>query len=113
VQALREALLNAVRHGRPPVSAYVESSAEGVSAFVRDRGAGFDPDEVPTDRLGVRESIIGRMARHGGRAEVRRVEAGGTEVRLELPAETLVVPTDSGPTTPADVDPAAAEARGE
>jgi signal transduction histidine kinase len=88
VQAMREALLNAVRHGKAPVSAYVESSAEGVSAFVRDRGDGFDPEEVPTDRLGVRESIIGRMARHGGRAEVRRVAAGGTEVRLELPAET-------------------------
>jgi signal transduction histidine kinase/phage shock protein PspC (stress-responsive transcriptional regulator) len=94
VQALREALLNAVRHGRAPVSAYVESSADGVSAFVRDRGDGFDPDEVPTDRLGVRESIVGRMHRHGGRADVRRVAAGGTEVSLELPAETAVVPMD-------------------
>jgi len=94
VQALREALLNAVRHGKAPVSAYVESSPEGVSAFVRDRGEGFDPDTVPTDRLGVRESIVGRMRRHGGRAEVRRVEAGGTEVRLELPAETPGVPMD-------------------
>ena len=107
VQALREALLNAVRHGQPPVSAYVESSADGVSAFVRDRGEGFDVDEVPSDRLGVRESIIGRMARHGGHAEVRRVEAGGTEVRLELPAETPVVPTDSADSV------AAGETRGE
>ncbi len=74
VQALREALLNAVRHGRAPVSAYVESSADGVSAFVRDRGDGFDPEDVPTDRLGVRESIVGRMHRHGGRADVRRVD---------------------------------------
>ena len=95
VQALREALLNAVRHGRPPVSAYVESSSDGVSAFVRDRGDGFRPEDVPADRLGVRESIIGRMHRHGGWAEVRRVEAGGTEVRLELPAETSGVPTES------------------
>ncbi len=95
VQALREALLNAVRHGRPPVSAYVESSPEGISAFVRDRGDGFDPAAVPTDRLGVRESIVGRMQRHGGHADVRRVEAGGTEVRLELPAETRGVPTES------------------
>jgi signal transduction histidine kinase len=107
VQALREALLNAVRHGKAPVSAYVESSAEGVSAFVRDRGAGFAIDEVPSDRLGVRESIIGRMARHGGHAEVRRVEAGGTEVRLELPAENRVVPTESADTV------AAGETKGE
>jgi signal transduction histidine kinase len=121
VQALREALLNAVRHGRAPVSAYVESSADGVSAFVRDRGDGFDVDDVPSDRLGVRESIIGRMARHGGRAEVRRVEAGGTEVRLELPAETPAVPTEFTADSPTEFtseaagppDRAAAETRGE
>jgi signal transduction histidine kinase/phage shock protein PspC (stress-responsive transcriptional regulator) len=115
VQALREALLNAVRHGRAPVSAYVETSPDGVSAFVRDRGAGFDPEDVPTDRLGVRESIIGRMHRHGGRAEVRRVEAGGTEVRLELPAETPVVPTDSAPSAASEPTAAAraADQRGE
>ncbi|MFL6101216.1 MAG: PspC domain-containing protein [Actinomycetales bacterium] len=117
VQALREALLNAVRHGRAPVSAYVESSADGVSAFVRDRGDGFDVEDVPSDRLGVRESIIGRMARHGGQADVRRVTVGGTEVRLGLPAETSVVPAESPAGSQADaagpLDRAAAETRGE
>jgi signal transduction histidine kinase/phage shock protein PspC (stress-responsive transcriptional regulator) len=105
VQALREGLLNAVRHGRPPVSAYVESGPEGVTAFVRDRGEGFRPEDVPSDRLGVRESIIGRMQRHGGRGEVRRVEAGGTEVRLELPAEGGV-PQEAA-------EPATSDTRGE
>ena len=33
---------------------------------MRDRGPGFDPDAVPADRRGVRESIVGRMERHGG-----------------------------------------------
>lgn len=84
VNALREAMLNAVRHGAPPVSAYVEVGTRSVEAFVRDHGAGFDPDTVPTDRLGVRESIMGRMHRHGGTATVRRLEHG-TEVSLELP----------------------------
>ena len=65
---MREALLNAVRHGAPPVSVYVEVGPTGVEAFVRDHGAGFDMDDVPDDRLGVRESIIGRMRRHGGTA---------------------------------------------
>ncbi len=102
VQALREALLNAVRHGRPPVSAYVESGPEGVSAYVRDRGEGFRPEDVPPDRLGVRESIIGRMHRHGGRAEVRRPEVGGTEVRLELPAESGGVPQVAPDPAPSD-----------
>ncbi len=84
-RAMREALLNAVRHGKAPVTAYVEIGPTGVSAFVRDRGEGFDLDAVPEDRLGVRQSILGRMERHGGTARVRRME-NGTEVELRLPA---------------------------
>ena len=84
VNALREAMLNAVRHGAPPVSAYAEVGPESVEAFVRDHGAGFELADVPVDRLGVRESILGRMQRHGGSARVRRLEHG-TEVSLELP----------------------------
>ncbi len=34
--------------------------------------------------MGVRESIIGRMARHGGRAEVHSAVGEGTEVVLEI-----------------------------
>ena len=81
---MREALLNAARHGSAPITAYVEIGPEGVEAFVRDRGSGFDLDVVPADRLGVRESILGRMQRHGGTARVRRRE-DGTEVELRLP----------------------------
>ncbi len=84
--ALREATANAVRHASPPVSVYVEVTPQRVEAFVRDHGGGFDLDEVPDDRLGVRESIIGRMRRHGGSATIRRRD-DGTEVRLELAAE--------------------------
>jgi signal transduction histidine kinase/phage shock protein PspC (stress-responsive transcriptional regulator) len=84
VRAVRESLLNAVRHGRPPVSVYVEVGPSGVEAFVRDHGDGFDVDEIPEDRLGVRQSILGRMQRHGGSARVRRLEQG-TEVCLTLP----------------------------
>ncbi|NHI20327.1 PspC domain-containing protein [Phycicoccus endophyticus] len=83
-RAMREALLNAVRHGRPPVTAYVEIGPGGVEAFVRDRGDGFDLESVPEDRLGVRRSILARMERHGGTARVRRRE-DGTEVELRLP----------------------------
>jgi signal transduction histidine kinase len=39
---------------------------------------------VPADRRGVRESIVGRMARHGGRAEIRSSPGAGTEVELVL-----------------------------
>ncbi|MCK6209962.1 PspC domain-containing protein [Georgenia sp. EYE_87] len=82
--AAREALSNAVVHGRPPVSLYVEVTPEQTEVFVRDRGDGFEVDAVPADRHGVRQSIIGRMDRHGGRATVRS-RAGGTEVHLVMP----------------------------
>jgi signal transduction histidine kinase len=89
VAALREAMVNAVKHGQPtssaPVQVYVEATADGVEAFVRDRGPGFDPDAVPADRLGVRESIVARMQRHGGSATVSSTAGEGTEVRLEMP----------------------------
>jgi signal transduction histidine kinase len=85
VAALREATHNAARHaGVGEVSVYVEVQPERVEAYVRDRGRGFDLAEVEPGRLGGRQSIIGRMARHGGRAEVRAVPGEGTEVTLEV-----------------------------
>lgn len=85
LQATREALLNAVRHGRPPVSCYLEVGPQDVEVFVRDRGEGFDLDAVPQDRFGVRESILGRVHRRGGTAAVVCKEGRGTEVRLQVP----------------------------
>ncbi len=82
--AAREAILNAARHAGGEVSVYIEGSATSVDVFVRDRGPGFDPDAVPADRLGVRESIIGRMRRAGGTATLRCGAGGGTEVHLRL-----------------------------
>lgn len=87
LQATREALLNAVTHGRPPVSLYLEVVEDKVEVFVRDHGDGFDLDEVPADRFGVRESIIGRLRRRGGTATVTSRGDRGTEVHLCLPIE--------------------------
>jgi hypothetical protein len=70
--------------------------SEVVEAYVRDHGAGFDVDAVPADRLGVRESIIGRMRRHGGTARLRRLD-DGTEVALTLPVTGPTGPTGPGP----------------
>jgi signal transduction histidine kinase len=86
VAAAREALVNAARHaGVQTVSLYAEVEGDELSVFVRDRGAGFDIDGVGDSRHGVRGSIIGRMKRHGGRAEIRSAPGEGTEVRLMLP----------------------------
>jgi len=83
--AAREAVVNAARHsGAATVDVYAEAGEDGASVFVRDRGKGFDLSAVPDDRLGVRRSIIARMERYGGRADVRTEPGAGTEVRLEM-----------------------------
>jgi phage shock protein PspC (stress-responsive transcriptional regulator) len=86
VAAAREALANAVRHAGSdaPISLFAEVTEGHIEVFVRDRGQGFDPGAVPADRRGVRESIVGRMARHGGRAAVHSTPGQGTEVELVL-----------------------------
>ena len=86
VAAAREAIVNAAKFGGgSPVSVYAEAAGGRVELFVRDRGPGFDPAAVPADRRGVRESIVGRMERHGGRARIH-TSAEGTEVELVLEA---------------------------
>jgi signal transduction histidine kinase len=84
--AAREALLNAAKFAgeADPIRVFVEADDERVQVFVHDRGPGFDPDAVPPDRRGVRESILGRMERHGGRAVVRSAPGTGTEVELTI-----------------------------
>jgi signal transduction histidine kinase len=88
VAAAREAMLNASKFaGGSPVDVYAEASERRLQIFVRDRGPGFDPGAIPSDRRGVRESIVGRMERHGGHAAIRSAEGGGTEVELLLESE--------------------------
>jgi|RhiMethySRZTD1v2_1073278.scaffolds.fasta_scaffold30782_4 signal transduction histidine kinase/phage shock protein PspC (stress-responsive transcriptional regulator) len=85
VRAAREAMVNAAKHsGADHVDVYAETAGPKVEVFVRDRGAGFDPDAIPDGRLGVRESILGRMQRHGGSASIRSGPGEGTEVRLSM-----------------------------
>ena len=88
VQAAGEAVTNAAKHaGTGRVDVYAEVNPGAVDVFVRDRGSGFDLGAVPADRYGVRHSIVDRMQRHGGTAEVRSTPGEGTEVRLHLPLE--------------------------
>ncbi|WP_257181057.1 ATP-binding protein [Corynebacterium cystitidis] len=85
VLAAREAMVNAGKHaGVDELNVYAENLAGELSVFVRDRGPGFDPDEIPADRHGVRDSIIGRMERAGGRSSIRSSETG-TEIMVSLP----------------------------
>jgi signal transduction histidine kinase len=89
VGAAREALTNAAKFAAEggPISVYAEVGEERIEAFVRDRGDGFDPEAAPADRRGVRESIVGRMQRHGGAATISSVAGSGTEVALTIDRE--------------------------
>jgi signal transduction histidine kinase len=85
VAAAGEAIANAAVHsGAPTVSVFAEVTADAFRVYVRDRGRGFDADDLPDDRLGVRESIVGRVTSRGGVAAVRSEQGWGTEWRLEV-----------------------------
>jgi signal transduction histidine kinase len=83
--AAREALVNSAKHaGVTEVSLYAEVETETVSIFVKDRGVGFNLDEVAADRQGVRGSIIARIERHGGEVKLRSRPGSGTEVEIRM-----------------------------
>lgn len=96
VAAAREAMLNAAQHAGGEVSVYIEIRPEQVSIDITDRGAGLDLERLPEGRMGVRESIIGRMQRAGGEARIMPGPGGsGTAVRLSLPLQNQEETSDA------------------
>jgi signal transduction histidine kinase/phage shock protein PspC (stress-responsive transcriptional regulator) len=86
VSAARESLVNAAKHSKTTtVSLYAEVEADSVHAFVKDRGVGFDLDDVAEDRQGVRGSIVARVERHGGTVDIVSRPGQGTEIRIGMP----------------------------
>ncbi|MBA2365915.1 MAG: PspC domain-containing protein [Actinobacteria bacterium] len=85
LDAMTEATLNSAKHsGAESVSAFIEVEESTATAYVRDKGCGFDPRLVPEQRGGIAESIRSRMERHGGRAEIISEPGKGTEVKLQI-----------------------------
>lgn len=85
VESAREAIMNAAKHsGADLVDVFAEVDDSAVEVFVRDRGAGFQMSDIGDDRMGVKQSIIARMERHGGSAQIRSGPDHGTEIRLEM-----------------------------
>jgi len=80
--AATQAVANAVQHaGGAGLGVAVMATGGRVRVEVHDAGEGFDLDAVPDDRLGIRASIVARVAAVGGSADL---ETGphGTVVRL-------------------------------
>jgi signal transduction histidine kinase len=88
--AVGEALDNVARHAGTDASAWVLVEDEGtlVTVSVRDDGAGFAANRlalaVESGRLGVAQSIVGRMRDVGGTADVTSSPGQGTEVELRV-----------------------------
>lgn len=57
----------------------------GLVIEVADTGSGFDPDNVPADRLGLRISIVDRVAQVGGAVTVHSQPGGGTTLLIRWP----------------------------
>jgi signal transduction histidine kinase len=77
--------VNSVQHaGDGDVSRWVrvEQQGQGVLVEVGDEGRGFDVAAIPAERLGVRRSIVERVATVDGRAEVHTAPGEGTRIVL-------------------------------
>lgn len=82
------ALSNVIRHAPGAnVTLGLARVGDAVVVEVADDGPGFDPATVPPHRYGLRESIRGRMAVVGGRAEVTSAPGAGTTIRLGWPGD--------------------------
>jgi signal transduction histidine kinase len=93
--AIREATVNAARHaGVETIAVYVEAEEHALSAFVRDRGRGFDLTRIPADRHGIESSIRGRVRRANGEATVATSPGAGTEVQIRVPTASAPLRDD-------------------
>lgn len=85
-----QAMVNSLQHAGSGVDRWVEVHSHGHQAFsieIGDRGTGFDLDQIPTERLGVRVSILERVASVGGHASIDTAPGEGTVIRLAWDGE--------------------------
>lgn len=85
VLATREALVNVAKHaGVDTADVYAEILLGELNIFVRDRGCGFDPDNIPNGHHGLTESVHGRVERAGGTVRIKSEIGEGTEVAITM-----------------------------
>jgi signal transduction histidine kinase len=95
-RGVREALTNVVRHAQTDQAEInVHRDDDAVTVEVSDEGKGFDPDQLPEHRYGVTRSLVERMARTGGSAQVVSRPGSGTTVRMTCPLKRPEPPDDA------------------
>ncbi|MEP6477952.1 MAG: histidine kinase [Rhodoglobus sp.] len=84
-----QAMVNSVQHGGGAGTArWVEIRGVrpgGIEVIVGDLGGGFSLELVPLERLGVRVSIIERLANAGGMADIDSAPGEGTIISIRWP----------------------------
>jgi signal transduction histidine kinase len=89
LDALRACLENVLAHsGERSAQLVVGGSESELTYMVIDHGVGFDPSAVPSTRLGLRTSVIGRIEAHGGSVRVWSQPGSGTSVLISMPTNT-------------------------
>ena len=84
--ALTEALENVRRHANvDEAHVTITDDETTVRAMVTDSGRGFDPADVDPARMGLKDSIMGRLGEVGGKARFFSSLGAGTTVVLEAP----------------------------
>ncbi|MFD5867571.1 ATP-binding protein [Corynebacterium sp. NPDC060344] len=99
--ALRQTAGNSARHAGEGVTRTCDISirADGIDLAYADDGRGFDPADVPHDRLGLRTSIRDRMlSLDGATVRIDSRPGAGTTVEFEWTPE----PTEAIPVSIAD-----------
>ena len=84
-----QAMVNSLQHAGEGVDRWVAVNGVpgGIEVEVGDSGVGFDFSGIPEERLGVRVSMIERVANAGGTVVVRSAVGAGTVVTIRWPAE--------------------------
>lgn len=85
-RGVREALTNIVRHAdTDQAEIRLHCGSDQVTVEISDGGKGFDPGQIPDHRYGVTRSLVERMTRAGGSAEIVSSPGMGTTVRMTCP----------------------------
>lgn len=99
--ALAEMLKNVEEHAGPDAQAWIlldQETDDEVILWVRDNGTGMSADQVSlaaqSGRMGIRDSIVGRMAAIGGSAILKSSPGSGTEWELRFPIDVEAVELD-------------------
>ena len=84
-EATIQAVANSIQHAGRGASRAIrmDSDATRLRVVISDNGPGFRPSRIPKDRLGIRNSIIGRVKAVGGQAYLETSPGKGARVVIE------------------------------